>query len=283
MPDDIRKPAVAGQFYPASPTELRRQIEASFKDGLGPGHLPEVIDSGPREIVGAVSPHAGYPFSGHTAAHAYDALAVDGRPDVAVVVGVNHGRGGLHSAVQTSGCWRTPLGDLMVAEDVAEKIAAALPDFKTNAEAFRAEHSLEVQLPFIQYVYEESLLFVPVMMAGQDIDAARAVGNAIAEALDGRDAVVIASTDMTHYESAATARKQDQVLIRRIEALDADGLISERANRQISMCGAGPVAATIIAAQRLGASDVESLAYTNSGDVMPSQDVVGYYAAVMRR
>ena len=283
MPDDIRKPAVAGQFYPASPTELRRQIEASFKHELGPGHLPEVIGSGPREIVGAVCPHAGYPFSGHTAAHVYDTLASDGCPDVAVVVGVNHGRGGLHSAVQTSGCWRTPLGDLMVAEDVAGRLAAALPEFKTDSEAFRSEHSLEVQLPFLQYVYEESQLFVPVMMAAQDIEAARAVGTAIAESLDGRDAVIIASTDMTHYQSAATARKQDQVLIRRIEALDAEGLIAERANRQISMCGAGPVAATIVAAQAMGAMEVDSLSYTNSGDVMPSQDVVGYYAAVMRR
>lgn len=283
MPDDIRKPAVAGQFYPASPTELRRQIEATFKHELGPGHLPEVAQSGPREIVGAVCPHAGYPFSGHTAAHVYDALASDGCPDVAVVVGVNHGRGGLHSAVQTSGCWRTPLGDLIIAEDVAERIAAALPEFKTNSEAFRAEHSLEVQLPFVQFVYEESVLFVPVMMAEQDAAAAARVGGAIAAALDARDAVVIASTDMTHYQSAATARKQDQSLIRRIEDLDAEGLIAERAERQISMCGSGPVAATIIAAKAMGATEVESLAYTNSGDVMPSQDVVGYYAAVMRK
>lgn len=283
MPDQVRKPAVAGQFYPASATELTKQIEASFTHELGPGHLPEVVDSGPRRIVGVVSPHAGYPFSGHTAAHAYDALASDGRPDVAVVVGVNHGRGSLGSAVQMSGCWRTPLGDLMIAEDVAEKIAAALPHFKTGAEAFRAEHSLEVQLPFLQYMYEESLLFVPVMMAEQDFDSAKAVGDAIAGAVDGRDAVIIASTDMTHYESASTARKQDQVLIDRIEDLDAQGLIAERASRQISMCGAGPVAATIIAARAMGASEVDSLAYSTSGDVMPSRDVVGYYAAVIRR
>jgi hypothetical protein len=283
MPEQVREPAVDGKFYPGTATELTKQIEESFKHELGPGHLPEVISSGPREIVGMVSPHAGYPFSGHTAAHAYDALAADGHPDVAIVVGVNHGRGGHHSAVQTEGCWRTPLGDLMVAEDVASEIAAALPEFKTAAEAFRAEHSLEVQLPFLQYVYEESLLFVPVMMGGEDIEAATAVGEAIVEAIEGRDAVIIASTDMTHYESAATAKKQDQVLIRRIEALDAEGLIAQRAERQISMCGAGPVAATIIAATAMGASEVESLAYSNSGNVMPSREVVGYYAAVMRK
>ncbi|MFW6438325.1 MAG: AmmeMemoRadiSam system protein B [Armatimonadota bacterium] len=281
MPDDIRRPAVAGQFYPASATDLTRQIEENFKDPLGPGELPEVVESGPRKIMGMVCPHAGYPFSGHTAAHAYDALASDGHPDVAIVVGVSHGRGGLQSAVQMHGTWRTPLGDLMIAEDVAKKIAAALPTFATEPEAFRAEHSLEVQLPFLQYLYEEALLFVPVMMAEQDYEAARKVGDAIADAVEGRDAVVIASTDMTHYESASTARRQDQLLIDRIEKMDAEGLIAERARRQISMCGSGPVAATIIAAKAMGATEVKSLAYSTSGDVMPSQDVVGYYAAVM--
>ena len=283
MPNEIRKPAVAGQFYPASPTDLARQIEESFKQKLGPGQLPDVVESGPRQIVGMVSPHAGYPFSGHTAAHAYDALAADGHPDVAVVIGVNHGRANVESAVQTSGAWRTPLGDLIIAEDVAQEIATALPQFATSSEAFRAEHSLEVQLPFLQYLYEEALLFVPVMMGRQDYESAREIGEAVAAALEGRKAVVIASTDMTHYESAVTARKQDKLLIRRIEALDAEGLIAERAERNISMCGAGPVAATIVAAKAMGATEVRSLAYSTSGDVMPSQEVVGYYAAVMRR
>lgn len=283
MPERIRMPAVAGSFYPASATELTGQIEASFAHELGPGGLPGVHDGGPRRIVGLICPHAGYAFSGHIAAHAYDALASDGHPDVAIIVGLNHGHGGFASAVQTSGAWRTPLGDVTIAEDVAEAIAGALPDFETSPSAFRLEHSLEVQLPFLQYVYEEGLLLVPVMMGDQSFESARRVGRAIADAVEGRDAVVIASTDMTHRESAATARKQDQVLIRRIEALDAEGLIRERAARQISMCGPGPVAATIVAAKAMGASEVASLAYATSGDVMPSYDVVAYYAAVMRR
>ncbi len=283
MPESIRMPVVAGQFYPAGTTELARQIEASFMHALGPGHLPEIVDSRSRECVGLISPHAGYAFSGHIAAHAYCALAEDGHPDVAVVVGLNHGRGGFASAVQTSGAWRTPLGLVTIAEDVAEDIAGALPSFETAPEAFRAEHSLEVQLPFLQYLYEEALLFVPVMMGAQDIESARAVGQAIAAAVEGRDAVVIASTDMTHYESAAVARKQDHVLIRRIEQLDAEGLIAEQAARHISMCGPGPVAATIIAAQAMGATTAKSLAYANSGDVMPAPEVVGYYAAALVR
>ena len=283
MPDTIRKPAVAGQFYPASGMGLVRQIEASFRSVLGPGDLPEVHEHGSRRIVGVVSPHAGYVFSGATAAHAYDALASDGHPDVVVVIGVNHGHAGTHSAVQTSGAWRTPLGDLKIADDVAEAISAQLPQFQTSADAFFGEHSLEVQLPFLQYLYEEALLFVPVMMGAQDIGAARELGHAVAQALEGRDAVVVASTDMTHYQPAATARRQDQVLIDRIEALDAEGLLAERDSRRISMCGAGPVAAMLLAAGELGGTTVRSLAYSTSGDVVPGPEVVGYYAAVVLR
>ncbi|HCA46945.1 MAG TPA: AmmeMemoRadiSam system protein B [Armatimonadetes bacterium] len=282
MPEMIRLPVVAGQFYPAGELALARQLEQCFMHSLGPGHMPEVLQKGPRTVLGLICPHAGYAFSGHTAAHAYAALAADGHPEVAVVVGLNHGRGGFESAVQTSGAWRTPLGDTVIATDVAEDIAEALPGFTTDPRAFRAEHSIEVQLPFLQYIYDEALLFVPVMMSAQDIDSARAVGSAIAGTLQGRNAVVIASTDMTHYEPAAVARRQDQLLIKRIEQLDPDGLIAERAARQISMCGAGPVAAALVAAEELGATSAKSLAYSTSGDVMPSPEVVGYYAAVLQ-
>ncbi len=283
MPQQIRPPAVAGQFYPEAAPALAREIEEAFTHELGPGDLPEIHENGPRNILGLICPHAGYPFSGHTAAHAYIRLADDGHPDVAIIIGVNHGRAGRASALQVSGGWRTPLGDLMIADDVAEEIAGALPGFETGVEAFRGEHSLEVQLPFLQYLYDEALLFVPVMMSAQDLETAREVGEAVASALEGRDAVVIASTDMTHYEAAETARRNDLILMKRIEELDAEGLITERQQRDISMCGSGPVAATIIATRALGASSVQRLAYSNSGDVMPSTEIVGYYAAAIMK
>lgn len=279
----VRKPAVAGQFYAGTLTELTAQIEECFLGPLGPGTLPECNMHGPREIVGLICPHAGYVFSGPTACHAYEALADDGCPDVVVIIGLNHGRGGFSSAVQTEGAWQTPLGLVPVEREIAAAIAARLPDFATDPRAMIGEHSLEVQLPFLQYIYEEALVFVPVMMADQGFPAARAVGQAVAAALEGLDAVVIASTDMTHYQSPATARQQDALLIRRIEALDPEGLLAERDRRRISMCGAGPVAAMLVAAEALGATNVESLAYSTSGDVMPSDQVVGYYAAAVRR
>ncbi|MEA3402093.1 MAG: AmmeMemoRadiSam system protein B [Armatimonadota bacterium] len=283
MPEEVRRPVVAGQFYAGTSTELMRQIEECFTHRLGPGALPEVRDEGPRRILGVISPHAGYVFSGATAAHGYDALAADGMPDVFVVVGLNHGRGGLSSAVQTSGAWETPLGTVPIAEEVAGEIAGRLPDFSFDPQDMAMEHSLEVQLPFLQYLYEEHLMFVPVMMSDQDLDSARAVGRALANALADLDAVIIASTDMTHYEQASSAKRKDNLLIQRIEALDAEGLVRERQSRGISMCGVGPVAATIIAATALGATEVESLAYSTSGDVMPAEQVVGYYSAVIRR
>ncbi|MGD9497385.1 MAG: AmmeMemoRadiSam system protein B [Armatimonadota bacterium] len=283
MPGQVRKPAVAGQFYPASRTELTNQIEECFLGPLGPGDLPKPRQHGPREIVGIISPHAGYMFSGQTAAHGYLALARDGVPEVVVVVGLNHGRGGLLSAVQTEGGWMTPLGTVPIEEEVAEAIATSLPGFTTDPGAFFSEHSIEVQLPFLQYIFEEALVFVPVMMAAQDIASARAVGEAVAGALQDRDGVIVASTDMTHYEPASAARRKDSVLIQRIEAMDPEGLVAERDARHISMCGVGPVAAALTAAKALGATRVASLAYSTSGDVMPSDQVVGYYAAAIRR
>lgn len=279
----VRMPVVAGQFYEGSAVALERQIRDCYLHRLGPGKLPQVSPRGPRRMLGLVSPHAGYVFSGPTAAHGFAALAADGDPEVVVVVGLNHGRAGFHSAVQTEGAWRTPLGDAVIASEVAAALAQALPDFETSPLAFRGEHSLEVQLPFLQDLYEEDLRFVPVMMATQDLGAAERVGAALADALQGRDAVIVASTDMTHYESPETARRQDELLIERIEALDPVGLIRTQQTRGISMCGVGPVAAMLFAARALGGTSAHKLAYSTSGDVMPSSEVVGYLSAVVTR
>jgi len=276
-------PVVAGQFYEGNATALERQVDERYLSPLGPGVAPKVDADGPREIVGLICPHAGYVFSGPTAAHAYAALATDGEPEVVIVIGPKHSplHGG--SAVQIAGAWRTPLGDARIASNVAAAIAGKLPDFATDANAFAGEHSLEVQLPFLQDLYEEDLRFVPVMMAGQDLFTAQAVADAVADSLRGLDAVIVASTDMTHYETPDTARRQDRMLIERIEAMDAEGLVRTRQQRNISMCGVGPVAAMMMAAQKLGATAAQTLAYSTSGDVMPSDQVVGYLAAKVTR
>lgn len=275
---ELRTPAVAGMFYEGTREALLRQIEACYLDPRGPGALPQVNDAGPREIIGLVCPHAGYAYSGPTAAKAMARLAADGRPDVFIIIGPNHGRGSYVSAIQTAGHWRTPLGDSPIDEEVAAIIARACPDLQPGAEGFLGEHSLEVELPFLQHLYGADVRIVPIMMLDQGLGAVQSLGEAVAGAIEGRNAVIIASNDMTHFESAETARRQDRVLIERMEALDPEGLLRERERRQITMCGYGPVAAMLTAALRLGATRARMIDYTDSGAVGGRAEVVAYLA-----
>lgn len=282
MTTEIRMPAVAGRFYEASARALGQEIEACYTDRRGPGKLPVVNPDGPRHMVGLISPHAGYIYSGPIAAYGYAALATDGHPATFVIVGPNHG-GSWVSAIQTSGAWLTPLGEAAIDEDLAEAIAAELPDFTRGSRPFAQEHSLEVQVPFLQHLYGDAFRFVPLMMLDQEADAATEVGQALARVLQGRDAVIIASTDMTHQQPRQVAGAQDRTLIERIEALDAAGLLAERQRRGITMCGYGPVAATIMAATPLGAARAEVFRYGDSGEAHPMEGVVGYLSAGLYR
>ncbi len=277
--EPIRQPAVAGQFYQGDPEGLREQLEGCYLDARGPGQLPQVNADGPREILGLVSPHAGYMFSGAIAAHGFARLATDGIPEAAIVISPSHGNP--MPAIQSRGSWRTPLGDLPIHEQLASDIAARLPDFRDGPQAFIGEHSLEVELPFLQHLYGDACQLVPIMMVRQDAAEVRQVAAAIVAAAGTADAVIIASTDMTHHRPAKVAIAQDQVLIPLMESLDADGLLRTRPD--ISMCGRGPVAAMLTAASQLGASRAETLHYGHSGEVMPSPGVVGYVSMVVNR
>ncbi|HEY3398532.1 MAG TPA: AmmeMemoRadiSam system protein B [Armatimonadota bacterium] len=277
----IREPAVAGQFYPGTRAELRAEIEACYLDARGPGALPEVAEDGPREVLGLVSPHAGYFYSGAPAAMGYARLAQDGRPATVVIVGPSHQLGGFVVGLQSAGAWRTPLGDAQIDEATALALAAALPGAVDDARAFTYEHSLEVQVPFLQHLYGERLRIVPVIMAEQSDSVAQALGTALGVALAGRDAVIVASTDMTHMQPAAVAREQDLHLASYIERRDPAGLLRERRRGDVTMCGYGPVAAMLLATEALGAHRAEVLAYRQSGDVAAMPDVVGYLSAVV--
>lgn len=280
---EVRTPAVAGMFYEDRREALVRQIEACYRDPRGPGAVPDINDAGPREIIGLVCPHAGYMYSGPTAAKAMARLAADGRPEVFIIIGPNHGRGSYVSAIQTAGHWRTPLGDSPVDEGVAGAIALACPNLRPGAEGFLGEHSLEVELPFLQHLYGVDIRIVPIMMLDQGLRAARALGQAVAQAIDGMNAVMIASTDMTHFESAEVARRQDRILIERMEALDPEGMLRERERRGITMCGYGPVAAMLFAALELGANRARMIDYTDSGAVGSRAEVVAYLALEVLR
>ncbi|MHB1132725.1 MAG: AmmeMemoRadiSam system protein B [Chloroflexota bacterium] len=274
----IRDAAVAGSFYAAAPAALRAQVEAAFLHRHGPGHLPEVAAEGPRRLAGIVVPHAGFVYSGPIAAHAYAALAADGAPEVAVLVGPNHWGLGPAVSVSLAVAWRTPLGAAPVAREVAEAVLAELPDAAPSEAAHEREHSLEVQLPFLQYLYGERLSVVPIAMGDQRPAMAEALGRALAAALAGRNAVIVASTDLSHYESQRAAEAQDRLVLDAILAADTARLLS-LAPHQVSACGPGPVVAALLAARALGAERVHLLKYATSGDVSgDTSRVVGYAA-----
>lgn len=271
----MRSPAVAGQFYAGSEKDLVRQIEECYRSPIGPMALPEVRD-GPRRLVGGISPHAGYVFSGAVAAHLFAAIAADGLPETFVIIGPNHTGAGSGVALSTDD-FETPLGIARVDVGLADVLKGGLIDLDPQAHYY--EHSIEVQLPFLQHLSRD-VRFVPICMAFQDYDAAVSVGEAVREAVKGRDAVIIASTDMSHYVTKESAQKKDRMALDAIERMDAKALYDVVLDENISMCGYGPVMAMITACK---GADARVLKYATSGDVRPMNDVVGYASAAVEK
>ncbi len=286
----VREPAVAGMFYKADAGSLRAEVEACFLGPGGPGGLPHVSAQRTGRVVGLVSPHAGLVYSGATAAHGYGRLADDGIPKVAVLLGPNHRGYSATVGVGTHRAWRTPLGELEVDAAVARRLVSSCAFAEEELSAHVLEHSLEVQLPFLQYVSGESQpRIVPVLVgvSAWESDAQVVVeelGKAVADAVAEEDAVVIASTDFTHYENQESAQHKDSEAIRRIIELDEVGLLDVVRRLDISMCGVMATAACITACKYLGAKSARQLAYRTSGDVTGDYaQVVGYAAIEFNR
>ncbi len=276
----IRKPAVAGTFYAATRGGVIDQLEWCYLHKLGPGELPQVDPSGPRNIIGLVAPHAGYMASGPVAAHAYHALARDGVVDTAVIVGPNHTGYGSAVSVWASGAWTTPLGNARVNEDAAHRLIGGA--IRSDESAHIYEHSVEVQVPWLQHLYGDKISIVPVAVLAQNQDTASELGEALAK-LEG-NIVLIASTDFTHYEPQETAAHKDAEVIESILKFDTADMYRRLAQQSSSMCGYGPVAAVVHAAQLRGATHAELLKYATSGDVIGDYSrVVGYASIALRR
>jgi len=276
----IRRPSQAGMFYAGTAESLKKQIEECFLHKLGPGKIPKVAKSGPRKVVGLICPHAGYVYSGPVAAHSYYRLARDGIPEVFVILGPNHMGYGSAIALMNEGIWRTPLGDIEIDYQTASKILRASEVIDIDDTAHRFEHSIEVQLPFLQYLYGSEFKFVPIAFLMQDLESSREVGRALAKALEGKNAVIIASTDMTHYEPHEQAVRKDKLALTAVEKLNEEEFYSIIESYNISACGYGPVAALITAAKLLGVKKAEILCYKTSGDITGDySSVVGYASA----
>ena len=272
----IRQPAVAGQFYQGSPSALRDQV--------GRFLVPEAKKV---KALGIVSPHAGLVYSGSVAGAVYSRIEL---PGTFVLIGPNHTGLGAPVSLMAKGSWETPLGAVRINEDLAEAVLSKSRRIHDDTMAHLQEHSLEVQLPFIQYLKKEFTI-VPIQMMDTRLETCIEVGNAIASAIaecGTRSAeykaggiLIVASSDMSHYVSAATAKKKDHAAIKRILDLDAQGLYNTVRDEAISMCGYGPVVAMIAACKSLGATKADLIKYTNSGDVSGDYDQVVGYAGIV--
>jgi len=281
----VRRPCQAGAFYEGTPEALKKQIENCFLHKLGLGKTPTVAKTALKHVVGLVCPHAGYMYSGPVAAHAYYELALDGKPDVVVIFGPNHTGYGSALAVMNEGFWRTPLGDVEVDGETANSIVRESRIVDVDDSAHRLEHSVEVQLPFLQYLYGSSFKIVPVCFLMQDLTSAREVGEAVGRVLSGKNALVIASSDMTHYEPHEHAERKDKLALEAVEAMDEAKFYSVVESQNVSACGYGPIAALITVARVLGVKKAKLLCYKTSGDVIGdySQPVVGYAAVCFKK
>ena len=286
----VRYPAVAGAFYAGSKDALLKQLEAAYRHPFGPGRLPSAA-KGRRTIKGLVVPHAGYMYSGPVAAHAYAALAEDGLPEHFVILGPNHHGVGAPVALCPED-HLTPLGTVPYDAGVGTGLVGGV--IESDPQAHRQEHSIEVQLPFLQQL-SANVTFVPIALAFQEWEVAKEVGEAVAKALKNLDAVVIASSDFTHVgpnygqmpprgtSVSAFARRQDAIALEQIGAMDAKGLQKVVHEHEITMCGYGAVTAMLVAAKILGAREAHVLKYASSADVTNDREVaVGYGAVVVQ-
>ena len=280
----VRRPAYAGMFYEGNARSLKTQIEGCFMHKLGPEALPEPAGDKLKSIVGMISPHAGYMYSGPVAAHAYYHLADDGKPDTVVIFGPNHTGVGSGLAIAREGVWRTPLGNVEVDTAVADNIVHGSSIIDADEVAHMREHSIEVQLPWLQYLYGSSFRFVPLCFLMQDFESCCEVGTAVGKALRSKNALVIASTDMTHYEPQKVAERKDKVVLNSALEMDERRLYSSVEINQVSMCGYGPTVAALTAAKALGAKNGKLLCYKTSGDVVGDySSVVGYGSLIFTR
>ncbi|MBM4443961.1 MAG: AmmeMemoRadiSam system protein B [Chloroflexi bacterium] len=276
----MRKPVVAGAFYAGTESSLRRQIEDCFRHALGPGALPGPAGRAEQRILGLVSPHAGYMYSGPVAAHGFFGLASQGKPGTVVVLGLNHSGLGADVALSRQDSWQTPLGEVELDKELGQSIIAASKVAQWDDLAHSAEHSIEVQVPFLQYLYGSTVRLVAISMLRQDLGTSRELGQALAAALKGKDALIIASSDFSHYEPQSSASRKDHLALEAILEQSPERLEKTVRSQAISMCGPGPVMAMLTACKGLGVEQARLLCYATSGDITGDYSRVVGYASV---
>lgn len=266
----LRKPVAAGRFYPLDTSDLIRQIE-SFIDK----------QAKKTEVIACILPHAGYMYSGRVAVQTVSNIKIKER---IILLGPNHTGQGPAFSIMTQGIWQTPLGDVKVDSALAEKILAASDDLEDDCHAHRDEHSLEVELPILQYC-KKTIQIVPICLASHDPCSLKKIGEAITAAIKEskieESTLIIASSDMTHYEPQDQADKKDKQAIQAILELNNDKLTTLVQKLNISMCGYAPVLVTLISSKLLGAEKAELIKYQTSGDITGDYNSVVGYAGII--
>jgi MEMO1 family protein len=268
-----RQPAVSGSFYPEDGAELARTIEASFLDPRGPGRLPVHKRASSRSIRAIVVPHAGYVYSGPIAALAYNRVAADAPASSILVLGVDHHGSGPLAALSDRP-WLTPLGSVPGDHQLVEALTHG--PVVVDEAAHRKEHSIEVQLPFLQYT-EPKPVVVPLQIRTEAFETLESVAEVVRTAVRGKDVLLVASTDFSHYVPAATARRLDALALERIVARDPRGLYDTVRKHGISMCGLAPTT-VLLSALREEPLTARLLGWGHSGEAEPMEEVVGYGA-----
>ncbi len=282
----VRTPAVAGRFYPGRAEELLRDIRKyTSADTSG----DTSTSTGRIAAIGCVAPHAGYVYSGAVAGAVYSRLEI---PEHCIVLCPNHTGRGRPLAVMASTTWQTPLGEVAADAELGTRLLRRFPTLEEDSAAHRGEHAIEVQLPFLQ-AQQPRLKIVPIVVGTSDFDVLCGLGEALADVIgdfqeeergeSGNEKIlIVASSDMNHYESAAITRAKDQKAIDCMMALDARGLWEVVMTEDISMCGFGPAVVMLAAAKLLGATSATLAKYATSGDVSGDyQSVVGYAGIIV--
>jgi len=264
-----RQPAVAGQFYPGNERQLRADLAR-----LIPEHAEK------KRVKGIISPHAGYVYSGSIAGNVYSQIEI---PATVLIIGPNHHGAGAAAALYPDGKWLTPLGSLSINSRLNALLLRHVPYLQSDSIAHQREHSLEVQVPFLQYLRPD-VSTSAICLGNGDYPALQQIAAGIAAAICeyGEDVLIVASSDMTHYESAEEAKRKDELALERVVAFDSKGLLDVCRSRRITMCGVIPSVVMMEAVRGLGATKAELIAYSNSGDVTgDNRQVVGYAAVVV--
>lgn len=265
----VRYPAVAGRFYPANSNTLREQVSAYLAESKAP----------PVRAIGCIAPHAGYMYSGHVAGAVFARVEI---PRLCLVMCPNHTGMGRAVAIMSEGAWETPLGEVLIDSEFAEAMKERFSVLQEDSAAHRAEHAAEVELPFLQ-LRHPGLRIVPIALGTSQFEVLEGLGTALADVIEqyGEPVLMVASSDMNHYDSDVVTRVKDHRAIERILTLDARGLYDVVTQQDVSMCGFGPAVAMLTAARKLGAKSAELVKYATSGDISGDRDLVVGYAGVV--